>query len=82
MLSRIRREYRKGKVILKAVSRMRISTKITVLYAAVLMVISEKMQHRVNCEECNLSLEGMIVFIRLLNRLLYRDNYISDGNRS
>ena len=39
MLSRIRREYRRGKVILQAALRMRISTKITVLYAAILMVV-------------------------------------------
>ena len=39
MLSGIRKECRKGKVIMKSVLRMRISTKITVLYAAILMVV-------------------------------------------
>ena len=39
MLSGIRKEWRRAKVILQAALRMRISTKITVLYAAILMVV-------------------------------------------
>ena len=39
MLSEIRKQYRRGKVILQSVLQLRISTKITVLYAAILMVV-------------------------------------------
>ena len=39
MLSEIRRQFRRGRVIIRAALRMRISTKITFLYAAILMVV-------------------------------------------
>lgn len=39
MLSGIRRQFRRGRVIIRAALRMRISTKITFLYATILMVV-------------------------------------------
>ena len=39
MLSGSKKEYRKARVIMQSITRLRISTKITILYAAILMVV-------------------------------------------